>query len=92
MGSFYINRTFFFDVHPPLGKMLIGLAGYLTGYDGSFPFDKPGDKYGDTEYYGMRAVSMCVNFVRSLITKGISKKCMKDIVKFCSLEEGRVSG
>eukprot|EP00057_Strongylocentrotus_purpuratus_P031920 XP_786089.3 PREDICTED: protein O-mannosyl-transferase 2 [Strongylocentrotus purpuratus] len=55
MGSFYINRTFFFDVHPPLGKMLIGLAGYLTGYDGSFPFDKPGDKYGDTEYYGMRA-------------------------------------
>ncbi|KAJ8968137.1 hypothetical protein NQ317_007863 [Molorchus minor] len=42
MGSWYINRTFFFDVHPPLGKMLIGLSGYLTGYDGTFPFDKPG--------------------------------------------------
>ncbi|KAK7492364.1 hypothetical protein BaRGS_00016461 [Batillaria attramentaria] len=54
MGSWYINRTFFFDVHPPLGKMLIGLAGYLTGYDGSFPFAKPGDEYGDTNYVGMR--------------------------------------
>ncbi len=31
MGSWYINRTFFFDVHPPLGKMMIGAMGYLTG-------------------------------------------------------------
>ncbi|XP_020708098.2 protein O-mannosyl-transferase 2 [Athalia rosae] len=54
MGSWYINRTFFFDVHPPLGKMLIGLSGYLTGYNGSFPFEKPGDKYEDTKYVGMR--------------------------------------
>lgn len=54
MGSHYINRTFFFDVHPPLGKMLIGLAGYMTGYDGTFPFIKPGDKYEHHNYWGMR--------------------------------------
>ncbi|XP_012156645.1 protein O-mannosyl-transferase 2 [Ceratitis capitata] len=54
MGSWYINRTFFFDVHPPLGKMLIGLSGYLTGYNGTFPFEKPGDKYNGTRYEGMR--------------------------------------
>ncbi|KAI4900392.1 hypothetical protein NFI96_017768, partial [Prochilodus magdalenae] len=54
MGSYYINRTFFFDVHPPLGKMLIGLAGYLSGYDGTFPFIKPGDKYEHHNYWGMR--------------------------------------
>ncbi|XP_032403391.1 protein O-mannosyl-transferase 2 isoform X2 [Xiphophorus hellerii] len=54
MGSYYINRTFFFDVHPPLGKMLIALAGYMTGYDGTFPFVKPGDKYEDHNYWGMR--------------------------------------
>ncbi|XP_062433985.1 protein O-mannosyl-transferase 2-like isoform X1 [Rhea pennata] len=54
MGSYYINRTFFFDVHPPLGKMLIGLAGYLSGYDGTFPFQKPGDRYEQHSYVGMR--------------------------------------
>ncbi|XP_006157139.2 protein O-mannosyl-transferase 2 [Tupaia chinensis] len=54
MGSYYINRTFFFDVHPPLGKMLIGLAGYLSGYDGTFLFQKPGDKYEHHSYMGMR--------------------------------------
>lgn len=54
MGSYYINRTFFFDVHPPLGKMLIGLAGYLSGYDGTFLFQKPGDSYEHHSYIGMR--------------------------------------
>ncbi|KAL5283042.1 POMT2 family protein [Megaselia abdita] len=54
MGSWYINRTFFFDVHPPLGKMLIGLSGKLTGYNGTYPFEKPGDKYNGTRYEGMR--------------------------------------
>ncbi|ALC48451.1 tw [Drosophila busckii] len=63
MGSWYINRTFFFDVHPPLGKMLIGLSGYLTGYNGTFPFEKPGDKYNETRYQGMRYVSYNVGLL-----------------------------
>ena len=58
MGSWYINRTFFFDVHPPLGKMFIGAVGYLTGYNGTFPFEKPGDLYHDHNYLGMRIVSV----------------------------------
>ena len=36
--------------------MLIGLAGYMTGYEGNFSFTKPGDEYGDTNYVGMRMV------------------------------------
>ncbi|CAF4798048.1 unnamed protein product [Pieris macdunnoughi] len=54
MASWYINRTFFFDVHPPLGKMLIAVSGKLTGYDAKFPFEKPGDKYDGAKYEGMR--------------------------------------
>ncbi|KAL4237411.1 Protein O-mannosyl-transferase 2 [Mactra antiquata] len=60
MGSWYINGSFFFDVHPPLGKMMIGLSGYLTGYNGTFPFEKPGDEYHDTNYVGMRVFCACL--------------------------------
>jgi len=36
--------------------MLLALAGWVTGYNGQFPFDKPGDLYGEHRYVGMRAV------------------------------------
>lgn len=55
-ANHYIHGQFYFDVHPPLGKMLIGLAGYLTGYRGEHEFKQPGQPFGDSHYYGMRLV------------------------------------
>ena len=47
-ASLYLKNTFFFDSNPPLGKMIIALAGYLAGFDGGFSFDKIGQEYPAT--------------------------------------------
>ncbi|KZT43999.1 glycosyltransferase family 39 protein [Sistotremastrum suecicum HHB10207 ss-3] len=55
-GSHYLKREFYFDVHPPLGKMLVGLAGLLSGYNGNYEF-KSGEQYpDDVPFVAMRVM------------------------------------
>ena len=37
-ASKYIKTQYFVDVHPPLAKLLITLAGFVFGYNGEFEF------------------------------------------------------
>ncbi|RFU24529.1 hypothetical protein B7463_g11802, partial [Scytalidium lignicola] len=44
-ASKYIKGKFFMDVHPPLAKLLITLAGWLAGFNGDFDFKEIGKDY-----------------------------------------------
>lgn len=45
-ANWYIKRKFYFDVHPPLGKMLIAFTAWIFNYDGNFAFES-GSTYSD---------------------------------------------
>ncbi|KAJ2798829.1 hypothetical protein H4R20_004674 [Coemansia guatemalensis] len=52
----YLNGTYFYDLHPPLAKLMFAAAGHLSGYDGVFDFKTIGLDYvaAGVPYVGMR--------------------------------------
>lgn len=60
-GSYYLKREYYFDVHPPLGKMLVGLSGYIAGYNGSFPFESGSEFPAELDYTTMRVFNAMFN-------------------------------
>ncbi|GME66772.1 unnamed protein product [[Candida] boidinii] len=58
-AAYYIERTYFFDLHPPFAKLLIAFVGYIFGFNGKFKFTNIGDSYIDNSvpYIPMRTLS-----------------------------------
>ena len=55
--SGYVTGQYFFDIHPPLGKLLIAAAAWCSGYDGRQPFAKIGeDILPEVDLFWLRAV------------------------------------
>lgn len=96
-GTHYIDGTFYFDVHPPLGKMLIGLAGRIAGYTGGYAFTS-GEKYPpNVPYVAMRMIvaafgSLTVPFGYVIAKNlGFSEATCLLTGAMCLLEVGLVS-
>ena len=68
-ASKYITGNYFMDVHPPLGKLLITLAGFLSGFDGVFDFKEIGKSYIGkfVPYTSMRLLSASLGLLIPII-------------------------
>lgn len=76
-AAYYILREYYFDVHPPLAKLLLGLAGWFVGFDGHFEFESIGDSYSQNHvpYVGMRAMPAIFGSLTVPIVYQIMKEC-----------------
>lgn len=52
--SAYYRGEYYFDIHPPLGKLLIAGFAKFFGFRAGFDFDQIGEGYGDIPYAALR--------------------------------------
>lgn len=64
--SGYLTREYFFDIHPPLGKLMISGAGYLTGFEPGFSFAEIGQKFPDRHYLSLRLLPIIAGILLSI--------------------------
>lgn len=74
--SYYLKREFFFDVHPPLAKLMLAFQGWIVGYDGSYPFENIGDSYLDSNvpYVQIRAMPAFIGSLTASLVYAIMKE------------------
>ncbi|HSE83009.1 MAG TPA: phospholipid carrier-dependent glycosyltransferase, partial [Thermodesulfobacteriota bacterium] len=79
--SGYLTGEYFFDIHPPLGKLLIALAAFISGFKPGFDFNVIGEAYANSSYIVLRFapnlfgafLPVCIFFfVRSLRGSGMA--------------------
>ncbi|EOD40728.1 hypothetical protein EMIHUDRAFT_454183 [Emiliania huxleyi CCMP1516] len=53
----YLTGQYFFDIHPPTGKLLIAAVAWASGFRGTQPFQKIGEAYRvGTNLFALRAL------------------------------------
>ncbi len=52
--SGYVTGEYFFDIHPPLGKLMIAGMGEIAGFKPGFDFGKIGEEYPNSQYIWLR--------------------------------------
>lgn len=65
--SGYFTGEYFFDIHPPLGKLIISGAGYLAGFKSGFSFENIGQGFPDNTYLWLRLLPMLAGILLPLV-------------------------
>ena len=73
-ASDYLRGEYFFDIHPPLGKLLLAGAAKTINYDSDFDFATIGKKYPDSQYLILRLIPLLAGIFLGPILYLIAKK------------------
>lgn len=70
--SGYLTGEYFFDIHPPLGKLLITGFGYLSGFRPGFEFTEIGKTFPDWHYKALRFLPTLAGALLALVFFGVA--------------------
>ncbi|KCZ74762.1 hypothetical protein H311_04270, partial [Anncaliia algerae PRA109] len=60
-AKYYLKRKFFFDVHPPLGKLFIAFLGYLFNMDTNYIYKASFDFPPNMDYLSIRNIHVFIS-------------------------------
>lgn len=72
--SAYFTHEYYFDIHPPLGKLMIAGWGWLWGFQPGFSFASIGDTYPDNIYIALRFLPSLAGALLPLVIYGIARR------------------
>src|SRR3989344_2684401 len=83
-ASAYFTHEYYFDLHPPLGKLLIAGVAKLSGFQGGFDFDHIGETFNTGYIVMMRFLPALLGSIIPLLIYLLLKKmgCSKKTAFF----------
>ena len=72
--SDYLNRSYFFDIHPPLSKLLATLSAYLGHFTSNFDFASIGETFTDPNFIYLRIIPAIAGFLLPLVIYFLAKQ------------------
>src|SRR5512147_1227090 len=72
--SAYFTHEYYFDIHPPLGKLILAGWGWLWGFKPGFSFANIGDAYPDHLYIALRFLPSLAGAFLPLLIYGIARR------------------
>lgn len=71
-GLAYLNGEYYFDLHPPLGKLIFGATGWIAGIDPGFSFGGVHQPFPDSSYLALRIPPRLAGTLLPLVLVGIA--------------------